>query len=115
MKATKVSMELGGKTLQFETGYLAKQAAGSVVGTLGETSVFASVCTADPRPGINFFPLSVDYREKYQAAGKFPGGFMKREGRPTTKEILTCRPPPFPVVLQRRGSGVCVCGSVRSH
>ena len=91
MKATKVSMELGGKTLQFETGYLAKQAAGSVVGTLGETSVFASVCTADPRPGINFFPLSVDYREKYQAAGKFPGGFMKREGRPTTKEILTCR------------------------
>jgi polyribonucleotide nucleotidyltransferase len=91
MKPTSVSMELGGKTLRLESGYLAKQAGASVVATLGETSVFAAVTTADPRPGIDFFPLSVDYREKLQAAGKFPGGFMKREGRPTTKEILTCR------------------------
>ncbi|MEZ6195500.1 MAG: polyribonucleotide nucleotidyltransferase [Planctomycetota bacterium] len=91
MKPTVVSMELGGKTLKFESGYLAKQATASVVCTLGETTVFSAVCTADPRPGIDFFPLSVDYREKTQAAGKFPGGFMKREGRPTTKEILTAR------------------------
>ncbi len=91
MKTISVETELGGRTLRLETGYLAKQAAGSVVASFGETKAFSSVCHSDPRPGLDFFPLSVDYREKLQAAGKFPGGFMKREGRPSTKEILTCR------------------------
>ncbi len=91
MKPVTVEMTLGSHRLKFETGYLAKQAAGSVVATMDDTIAFSSVCTADPRPGIDFFPLSVDYREKLQAAGKFPGGFMKREGRPSNKEILTCR------------------------
>ena len=91
MKPVQVSCKIGGRTLTLETGYIAKQASGSVVASYGETSTFASVCTADPRPGLGFFPLSVEYREKLQAAGKFPGGFMKREGRPSTKEILTCR------------------------
>ncbi|MCB1281748.1 MAG: hypothetical protein KDB18_09520, partial [Salinibacterium sp.] len=91
MKPIRVELELGGRTLRWETGYLAKQAAGSTLCTINETTAFAAVCTADPRPGIDFFPLSVDYREKTQAAGKFPGGFIKREGRPTNKEILTCR------------------------
>ena len=91
MKTITVQMDLGGRTFSLETGYLAKQAAGSVVATLGETKAFSAVCHSDPRPGLDFFPLSVDYREKLQSAGKFPGGFMKREGRPSTKEILTCR------------------------
>ncbi len=91
MESITVSKTIGGKTFQLETGYLAKQADGSALCTINETVVFAAATTADPRPGINFFPLSVDYREKTQAAGKFPGGFMKREGRPTTKEVLTCR------------------------
>ncbi|MCB9833370.1 MAG: polyribonucleotide nucleotidyltransferase [Planctomycetes bacterium] len=91
MKPVTVEITLGDHRLKLETGYLAKQAAGSVVAYLDETVAFSSVCTADPRPGIDFFPLSVDYREKTQAAGKFPGGFIKREGRPTNKEILTCR------------------------
>ncbi len=91
MESITVSKTIGGKTFQLETGYLAKQADGSALCTINETVAFAAATTADPRPGINFFPLSVDYREKTQAAGKFPGGFMKREGRPTTKEVLTCR------------------------
>ena len=91
MKPITVQMELAGRSFKLETGYLAKQAHGSVVAYYGDTVAFAAVCTADPRPGLDFFPLSVEYREKTQAAGKFPGGFIKREGRPTTKEILTCR------------------------
>ena len=86
-----VEREIGGRVLRIETGKLAKQAAGSVLVTYGETTVLAAVVTSDPRPGIDFFPLTVDYREKIYAAGKFPGGFFKREGRPTGKEILTMR------------------------
>jgi polyribonucleotide nucleotidyltransferase len=70
---------------------LAKQAAGSAVVRYGDTVVLGTVVTADPRVGIDFFPLTVDYREKMSAAGKFPGGFFKREGRPTLKEVLTSR------------------------
>src|SRR5689334_20061197 len=70
---------------------MAKQADGSVLVTYGETVVLAAACVAQPRMDIDFFPLTVDYREKTYAAGKFPGGFFKREGRPTTKEILTMR------------------------
>lgn len=81
-----------GKVLSIETGRLAKQAHGSVVARIGDTMVLATVVGAsEPRPGQDFFPLSVDYRENYAAAGKFPGGFIKREGRPSDKEILSAR------------------------
>lgn len=86
-----VQGDIGGRTLKIETGKLAKQAAGAVLVTYGETMVLSAVVTANPREGIDFFPLSVDYREKMYAAGKFPGGFFKREARPSEKEILTMR------------------------
>ena len=73
-----------------ETGELAKQAAGSCLVQYGETVVLAAAASGGPRPG-DFFPLTCDYRERVAAAGKFPGGFLKREGRPTTKETLTAR------------------------
>ncbi len=88
----KVEREIGGRILSVETGKIARQADGSVVVKYGDTVVLVAVVTAPPRfEDIDFFPLSVDYREKYSAAGKYPGGFIKREGRPTTKEILTAR------------------------
>jgi len=91
-KTYKVERQIGGKKLTIETGKIAKQAHGAVTVTCGETIILATVVTAAPRSeDIDYFPLSVDYREKYSAAGKFPGGFMKREGRPSTKEILTSR------------------------
>ncbi|HEX5139243.1 MAG TPA: polyribonucleotide nucleotidyltransferase [Planctomycetota bacterium] len=87
----KKSRQIGGKTLSIEVGKLARLAGGSAVVTLGESIVLATVDVAEARPGIDFFPLTVEYREKTYAAGKIPGGFFKREGRPTTKEILGCR------------------------
>ena len=90
MKTT-VSQEVGGRTFSITTGELAKQASGAVLVQLGETAVFVAAQTGPPRPGLDFFPLTVDYRERMAAAGKFPGGFLKREGRPTNREILTCR------------------------
>lgn len=90
-KIHNVEMEIGGKTLKIQTGRLAKQAAGAVVVTYGETVVLTTVVMDKPRQGIDFFPLTVDYREKMYAAGKFPGGFIKRESRPSEKEILTMR------------------------
>ena len=87
----RVEKEIGGKILSIETGKLARQAHGAVVVQYGETMVLVTATTAPPRGDIDSFPLSVDYREKLSAAGKFPGGFMKREGRPSTKEILTAR------------------------
>ena len=90
MKTT-VSHEVGGRTLSLTTGELAKQASGAVLVQYGETAVFVAAQTGPPRPGLDFFPLTVDYRERMAAAGKFPGGFLKREGRPTNREILTCR------------------------
>ncbi len=88
-----VTVELaGGKRLNFETGRMAKQASGAVVATLGDTVVLATaVASPDPREGIDFFPLTVDYREYAYAGGRIPGGFIKREGRPSEREILTCR------------------------
>lgn len=91
MEKTTVSREIGGETITIETGILGKQAAGCVLVTLRETVVLTAVATSAPRPGIDFFPLTCDYRERFAAAGKFPGGFLKREGRPTTKETLTSR------------------------
>ena len=91
MSVVTVTRNIGDKTLKLETGLLAKQADGAVVVTYGDTVILATVVSSDPRPGTDFFPLTVDYREKPSAAGKFPGGFIKREGRPTTKETLTAR------------------------
>jgi polyribonucleotide nucleotidyltransferase len=87
----KVEREVGGRVLSIETGKLAKQAAGAAVVRYGDTVVLGTVVSATPREGVDFFPLTVDYREKMSAAGKFPGGFFKREGRPTLKEVLTSR------------------------
>jgi polyribonucleotide nucleotidyltransferase len=88
----KVEREIGGRTLSIETGKIARQADAAVVVRYGETMVLVSVVSAPPRAeDIDFFPLSVEYREKHSAAGKFPGGFIKREGRPSTKETLTSR------------------------
>jgi len=88
-----VAVELtGGKRLVFETGRIAKQASGAAFVTLGESVVLATaVASPDPKEGIDFFPLTVDYREYAYAGGRIPGGFIKREGRPSEKEILTCR------------------------
>ena len=85
-------IEWGGRTLSFETGRVARQADGAVLVQYGETVVLA-VVVADkaPKPGLDFFPLTVNYSEKYYAAGKIPGGFFKREARPTEKETLTSR------------------------
>ena len=83
---------LDGKTLSFETGKIAKQADGSTVLSMGETMVLVTAFADDnPRVGVDFLPLTVDYRENTYAGGRIPGGFFKREGRPTEKEILTCR------------------------
>ena len=91
MTLHRVEMELGDRTLSIETGRLAKQADGAVLVQLGETVVLGTVVRAKPREGLDFFPLTVDYREKLNAAGKFPGGFRKREGPPNVKETLTMR------------------------
>ncbi len=89
---TKKSIQWGNETLTLETGKVARQADGSVIATLGETQVMANVTFAkSAKPGQDFFPLTVHYQEKYYAAGKIPGGFFKREARPSEKETLTSR------------------------
>jgi polyribonucleotide nucleotidyltransferase len=93
MSKHEVAVELaGGKRLVFETGRMAKQASGAALVSIGDTVVLATaVASPDPREGIDFFPLTVDYREYTYAGGRIPGGFIKREGRPSEKEVLTCR------------------------
>jgi polyribonucleotide nucleotidyltransferase len=87
-----VEIELAGRTLRLETGRMAKQADGSVLATYGDTVVLATaVASKTVKPGIDFLPLTVDYQEKAYAAGKIPGGYFKREGRPSEKEVLTSR------------------------
>ena len=91
-KAKSIEVDVGGKKVRFESGLLAKQAHGAVTVQLGETVVFSAVTATDkPREGIDYFPLQVEYREKFYAAGRFPGGYFKREARPSEKEILTAR------------------------
>jgi polyribonucleotide nucleotidyltransferase len=86
------TVEIDGKTLSFETGKIAKQADGSTVVSMGDTMVLVTACSeASSRQGVDFLPLTVDYRENTYASGRIPGGFFKREGRPTEREILTCR------------------------
>jgi polyribonucleotide nucleotidyltransferase len=88
----KSEIEWGGRKLTLETGRVARQADGAVLATYGETAVLATVVSErEPKPGFDFFPLTVNYQEKYFAAGRIPGGFFKREGRPTEKETLTSR------------------------
>ena len=87
-----VEIDLGGRKITLETGKVAKQANGSVVVRSGDSVVLVTACAADkPKAGAAFFPMTIDYREYTYSAGRFPGGFIKREGRPTEKEILTCR------------------------
>jgi polyribonucleotide nucleotidyltransferase len=91
VQSFRVERPFGSQNLVLETGKLAKQAHGAAVVSMGETVTLTAAVQGDAREGQDFFPLTVDYREKTYAAGKFPGGFIKREGRPTTKEILTSR------------------------
>src|SRR6185295_1137933 len=88
----RVEMPLGRHTLSIETGRMAKQADGAAIVRLGDTVVLATACAQkEPKAGIDFLPLTVDYRENNYAGGKIPGGFFKREGRPNEKEVLTSR------------------------
>ena len=92
MTAKAVSFEYGSATVTLETGKIARQASGSIMACMGDTVVLVTaVGSKSAIPGRDFFPLTVDYQEKTYAAGKIPGGFFKREGRPTEKETLTCR------------------------
>ena len=115
----KKSIQWGEETLTLETGKVARQADGSVIATLGETSVMANVTFAkEPKPGQDFFPLTVHYQEKYYAAGKVPGGFFKREARPTEKETLTARlidRPIRPLFVDGFKNEVLVMCTVLSH
>ena len=116
---TTKSMQWGDETLTLETGKVARQADGSVIATLGETSVMANVTFAkEAKPGQDFFPLTVHYQEKYYAAGKVPGGFFKREARPTEKETLTARlidRPIRPLFVSGFKNEVLVMCTVLSH
>ncbi|WP_107496669.1 polyribonucleotide nucleotidyltransferase [Thalassobius sp. I31.1] len=116
---TKKSIEWGEETLSLETGKVARQADGTVIATLGETSVMANVTFAKAqKPGQDFFPLTVHYNEKYYAAGKIPGGFFKREARPTEKETLTSRlidRPIRPLFVEGFKNEVLVICTVLSH
>ena len=87
----RVEKQIGSGVFSLETGFFAKQAAATVIARYADTVVLNAVATGPPRPNIDFFPLTCDYRERTAAAGKFPGGFLKRESRPTTKETLTSR------------------------
>src|SRR3990172_13333256 len=90
--AHSTAVEIGGRTLTLETGRVARQADGAVMVRYGGTVVLATVvATRTPLEGVDFFPLTVDYRERAYAGGRIPGGFFKREGRPVEKEILTSR------------------------
>ncbi len=114
MQQQKVEIDLDGTTLSLESGWLAKQANGCVVVRYGDTMVLVSATMANSaREGIDFFPLTVDYREKTYAAGRIPGGYLKREARPGDQETLTCRlidrpiRPMFPKEFRNETQVVC--------
>ncbi len=115
----KKSIQWGNETLTLETGKVARQADGSVIATLGETSVMANVTFAkEAKPGQDFFPLTVHYQEKFYAAGKIPGGYFKREARPSEKETLTSRlidRPIRPLFVDGFRNEVLVMCTVLSH
>ncbi|MFN4170125.1 MAG: polyribonucleotide nucleotidyltransferase [Pseudorhodobacter sp.] len=116
---TTKSIQWGGQTLTLETGKVARQADGSVIATMGETSVMANVTFAKAaKPGQDFFPLTVHYQERYYAAGKVPGGFFKREARPSEKETLTSRlidRPIRPLFVDGFKNEVLIICTVLSH
>ena len=116
---TTKSIQWGEETLTLETGKVARQADGSVIATLGETSVMANVTFAkEQKPGMDFLPLTVHYQERYYAAGKVPGGFFKREARPSEKETLTSRlidRPIRPLFVEGFRNEVMVICTVMSH
>jgi polyribonucleotide nucleotidyltransferase len=118
-KVTRKSIQWGNETLTLETGKVARQADGSVIATMGETSVMANVTFAKTvKPGQDFFPLTVHYQERYYAAGKVPGGFFKREARPSEKETLTSRlidRPIRPLFVDGFKNEVLVIVTVLSH
>ena len=91
MTTYRKEIQTGSTPLSFETGRLARQADGAVVARQGDTMVLTTACTATSTQPRDFLPLTVDYREAASAGGRIPGGFFKREGRPSEKEILTCR------------------------
>ena len=118
-KVVRKEMEWGGRPLVFETGKLARQATGAVVVKYGETEVIATVCAAkEVKADQDFFPLTVNYQEKYYATGKIPGGFMKREGKPSEREVLLSRlidrpiRPLFPDAFKNEVQIIC---TVLSH
>ena len=118
-KVSRKEMDWGGRKLVLETGKIARQAQGAVLATYGETEVIATVCAAkEAKPDQDFFPLTVNYQEKYYAAGKVPGGFMKREGKPSEREVLISRlidrpiRPLFPDAFKNEVQVVC---TVLSH
>src|SRR6266567_3394282 len=87
----RVTVEVGGRTLTLETGKIAKQANGAITARYGDTVLLTTACMASAMNDRDFLPLTVDYRENTYSAGKIPGGFFKREGRPSEKEVLTSR------------------------
>src|ERR1700748_1391032 len=115
----KESFEWGGRTLTLETGKVARQADGAVIATYGETVVLATVVGAQsPREGVDFFPLTVNYQERYYAAGKIPGGYFKRERAPTERETLISRlidRPVRPLFADGFKNEVLVVAQVMSH
>src|ERR1700754_4943352 len=115
----KESFEWGGRTLTLETGKMARQADGAVLATYGETIVLATVVGApNPKEGVGFFPLTVNYQERYYAAGKIPGGYFKRERAPTERETLTSRlidRPIRPLFAEGYRNETLVVAQVLSH
>jgi polyribonucleotide nucleotidyltransferase len=116
-----VTIELApGKTLTLESGQIAKQAGGAVIARMGDTMVLCTVCAGEDKDN-DFFPLTVDYREKYYAAGKIPGGYFKREAKPTDREVLTSRMidrplrPMFPEGYRREIQVICSVISADEH
>ena len=91
LEGSTLTISVGGRNLIFETGKIARQANGAVMIRSGDTMLLSTACAGAPMTDVNFMPLRVDYQEKFSSAGKTLGGFLKREGRPTEKEILTCR------------------------
>jgi polyribonucleotide nucleotidyltransferase len=116
---TREEIEWGGRPLVLETGRIARQADGAVLATYGETTVLATVVAdRSPKPGLDFFPLTVNYQEKAYAAGKVPGGYFKREGRPSEKETLVSRlidRPIRPLFVKGFKNETQVIASVLSH
>ena len=114
-----VELDLAGRTLRLETGRVAKQADGCIWASYGDTVVLATaVASQNAKPGVDFLPLTVDYQEKAYAAGKIPGGYFKREGRPSEKEVLTSRlidPPLRPFFREGYYFGTQVIGSQACH